>query len=68
MAINLEEAALDVVEACSKNKIPIAMMQSVFDKALDKAAENTIPYSPKRDNTAALAISDITSKVTEPSG
>lgn len=68
MAVNIEKAAIELVEVFHKHKIPIALMQSVFERAVEKTEEKTIPYSPRRDSMADLAISEMTSSVTEPSG
>lgn len=68
MAVDLEKATDELIEVFHKNKIPVALMRPVFDRAMKKVEERTIPYNPKCDSIADLAISDMTSKVTEPSG
>ncbi len=48
--ISTEEAAIEIVEALHRNKIPIDLSQQAFDKAMALIYHNTIPYNPKSNS------------------
>lgn len=49
MAVDLEKATDELIEVFHHNKIPVALMRPVFDKAMKKVEERTIPYNPREE-------------------
>lgn len=49
MAVDIEKATDELIEVLHKNKIPVGLTQAVFDKAAQKIADRTIPYSPIKE-------------------
>lgn len=63
--ISTEGAAIDIVEALHKHKIPIDLSEQAFENAMFLIRHNTIPYSPKDLRTRASATEEIVDKVTD---
>ena len=68
MGIDIRPAAVEVVEVLSQNKIPIDLIQSVFQESMRLVNHHTIPYSPRMLRMREEATSEMTDKVTEPNG
>lgn len=63
--ISTEGAAIDIVEALHKHKIPIALCRQAFDNAMLMIAQNTIPYGIKDLRTRESATEEITDNATD---
>lgn len=65
---NFKTAAAEIVEVLHKNKIPLALIPTVYENVDQLIKMNTIPYSPSCLAMMDDAMSDITDSVTEPNG
>lgn len=66
--IDIRPAANEVVEALSKNKIPLDLIQAVFQESMRLINHNTVPYSPSLLQTMEEAMLEATDMATVPKG
>lgn len=66
--IDTQVPVIEIIDILNKHEIPIALIPDVFSRVIDAINQNTVPYNPNLLNIRDFATSEITDKVTDPTG